>query len=97
MKPVEFHPEARADLSSASAFYRRQRQGLAAEFRRQIRDAVGLIQGRPGVGTPVRGAIRGWVVRRFPFRVIYREERVRIYVLAVAHERRRPGYWLDRN
>lgn len=97
MKPVEFHPEARADLSSASAFYSRKREGLGAEFRRQIKHAIGLIRDRPGAGTPIRGPLRGWVVRRFPYRLIYREERARIYVLAIAHQRQRPGFWYDRS
>jgi hypothetical protein len=36
------------------------------------------------------------VLRRFPFVIIFREAAVRIEILAIAHGRRRPGYWRDR-
>ncbi|MBA3346286.1 MAG: type II toxin-antitoxin system RelE/ParE family toxin [Gemmatimonadales bacterium] len=35
-------------------------------------------------------------LRRFPYSLLYRIETDRIYVLAVMHHRRRPGYWTDR-
>jgi hypothetical protein len=36
------------------------------------------------------------LVRRFPYGVIYRVREEVIWVVAIAHMRRRPGYWLDR-
>ena len=35
-------------------------------------------------------------VRRFPFRIVYRIVENRVLVVAVAHAKRRPGYWRDR-
>ena len=35
-------------------------------------------------------------MQRFPFNVLYREAGNTVQVLAVAHHRRRPGYWLGR-
>jgi plasmid stabilization system protein ParE len=58
--------------------------------------AVEFVRVNPEAGTPIRGAIRRWLIRRFPYSVIYREEESRIYILAVAHQRRRPEYWSDR-
>jgi len=35
------------------------------------------------------------VLRRFPFGVVYRVLAGEIQVVAVAHHRRKPGYWAD--
>lgn len=40
--------------------------------------------------------IRRIVMQRFPFNVLYREAGNTVQVLAVAHHRRHPGYWLGR-
>jgi hypothetical protein len=35
-------------------------------------------------------------VKGYPFFVVYRPEAAGVVVLAVVHESRRPGYWMDR-
>jgi hypothetical protein len=39
---------------------------------------------------------RKFVLRRFPFAVVYREKEAVVQVLAIAHGHRRPWYWKDR-
>jgi hypothetical protein len=43
------------------------------------------------------GGFRRWLLRRFPFGLIHRESGSTIFVVAVAHTRRAPGYWLARS
>ncbi|HEU0080001.1 MAG TPA: type II toxin-antitoxin system RelE/ParE family toxin [Longimicrobiaceae bacterium] len=66
---------------------------LALEFTGAVEEALSFVREHTEAGTPVRGVLRGWLVRRFPYRVICREEESRIYVLAIAHHRRKPSYW----
>jgi len=40
--------------------------------------------------------IRRVSLRRFPFKVIFRDVESIVQILAVSHKRRRPDYWLDR-
>lgn len=52
----------------------------------------------PNAGAPVTGVgadldIRRVRVGRFPYQLAYMTEDDRIHILAVAHDRRRPGYW----
>jgi toxin ParE1/3/4 len=96
VKPVEFHPETEAEFTEDVDFYRDQARGLAVEFAEAVEEAVTFIRTHPEAGTPVRGVLRRWRVRRFPYSIIYREEPDRIYVLALAHHRRRPEYWRNR-
>ena len=96
MKRVEFHPQAETEFAHIVEFYAERRPRLALEFAGAIEEAVTFIRSNPDAGTPVRGALRRWLVRRFPYSVIYREEAQRMYVLALAHHRQGPGYWRNR-
>lgn len=96
MKRVEFHPATEAEFAEDVTFYRERAPGLAAEFTDAVESAVTFIRTHPEAGTPMRGVLRRWRVRRFPYSIIYREESECVYVLALAHHRRRPGYWRNR-
>jgi toxin ParE1/3/4 len=41
--------------------------------------------------------VRKFTLHRFPFVIFYQEHAAKIQVLAVAHARRRPGYWKTRS
>jgi len=90
-------PAALAELDDAAAFYSASANlelGLAfvAEFER----GVNAILANPKVGAVFRGARRRYVLRRFPYSIIYQVKSDDIRVIAVAHQRRRPGYWAGR-
>lgn len=55
---------------------------------------------RQSLGFQMRGLAltntRRNLLRRFPFSVAYRVELQRMLIVAVAHARRRPGYWKPR-
>jgi toxin ParE1/3/4 len=40
--------------------------------------------------------VRRYVIKRYPFVIVYRELPAEIRVLAVAATKRRPGYWRGR-
>jgi hypothetical protein len=45
---------------------------------------------------PVDLTVRRRAVQRFPYHVVYLELPTHIRILAIAHDRRKPGYWNDR-
>jgi toxin ParE1/3/4 len=93
---VAYHPAARAELRRVTRRYERERRGLGLAFLTAVREAEALLTSHPELGMPLGDANRRQLVRRFPYGLIYRPEAQRIYVLAVAHWRRRPDYWLER-
>lgn len=97
MKPVFFHAEAEAEVRSAIAYYESQRLGLGGEFRTEMEATVGRIQRNPKTFSPYddRGT-RKCLLRRFPYTIYYVEFEEFLWVAAVAHQRRRPGYWAGR-
>jgi plasmid stabilization system protein ParE len=97
VKPVLLHDDAVAELHEAAAWYEQRRPGLGAEFRSAVERAVSRIRGNPQAGARFRASrFRYLLVRRFPYIVFFAEGRQAIRVLAVAHARRRPGYWTGR-
>jgi len=97
MKRVVLHDQAKVELDEAAAWYERHKPGLGGEFRAAVEDAVGRIQENPQIG-PRFGStrFRYSLVRRFPYVVFYAEGEEAIRVMAIAHGRRRPGYWKGR-
>lgn len=90
-------PAALAELRDAAAFYSLKANvelGLAfvAEFER----TANFILANPLLGAVFRGTRRRYIFRRFPYSIIYQVTEEELRILAVAHHRRRPGYWADR-
>jgi plasmid stabilization system protein ParE len=93
---VRLHPEALAEYAEAVGFYEMRAPGLGREFFDEVQRVLELIGENPGVGSPFEDPYRRAYCRRFPFGVIYREDGDVVWVQAVMHLRRRPGYWKDR-
>ena len=50
----------------------------------------------PATGAPFGRRFRRVLVPKFPYGLLYRVEPDRIYIIAVMHLHRRPGYWRSR-
>ena len=67
---------------------------MGEDFRAELARVVTLVAEGPEAGSPLAAGRRRWLMKRFPYAVVYRvvpDGAVR--VLAVAHHRRRAGYW----
>lgn len=97
MKPFILHREAESELDEAIAHYETQRPGLGIELLSEVEQAIGRIQEHPRMFARYgsRG-LRKCPIRRFPYTIFYRELEDRIWIAAVAHQKRRPGYWARR-
>ena len=95
-RPAEFHPEADDEMRAAARYYEERQLGLGDEFLNEVERSVTFAAERPEAGTPLEEDLRWVLTRRFRYAVIYREFERGIEVLAVAHLRRRPGYWRSR-
>ena len=93
---VEFHPLAADEAKAAERWYRERNETASARFQRELDRAVDLISERPNTGSPYLGNTRRVLLRRFPFFVVYRVRGDNVQIVAVAHARRRPGYWRAR-
>ena len=55
-----------------------------------------IMGSHPAIGNPIDAVFRRVVLVRFPFSVICGAERETSLIVAVAHQRRKPGYWHGR-
>jgi plasmid stabilization system protein ParE len=93
---VEFHPLAADEAEAAERWYRERNEIAAARFQKEIDRVVELISDRSNTGSPYVGNTRRVLLRRFPFFIVYRVRGDNVQIVAVAHARRRPGYWRAR-
>lgn len=96
MIPYRFHPDADAELEDAALFYETRVVGLGKSFAAEIEQTLSLVREFPEAGSPVGSTRRRVLVARFPYSIVYRQDPSSIVIIAVAHQRRRPGYWRRR-
>ena len=90
-------PPALADLQSAASFYTKEAnvklgESFVAEFERSI----SVLFEHPLSGVIWRSGTRKFPLRRFPYNIIYQVTPELLRVVAIAHQSRRPGYWVSR-
>jgi len=101
VKPVRVEPEAKQELAAAAAWYEERREGLGLELVGEVDAVFAAIARSPGRFplyprvAPELG-VRRAAARRFPYSIAFIELPTVVRVLAIAHERRRPGYWVGR-
>ena len=100
-KGVRLDDEAENELLGAVGRYERVRPGLGAEFWDEAYAALLKVEESPQIGTPILEAdprlnLRKSFVRRFPFLIVYCELSDHTRVVAIAHVRKRPLYWIGR-
>jgi len=95
-KPVEFHEQAATEYEVAVAWYYEQSPLAASKFDEELNLAIETIRAAPHRWKAYVHGTRKFLLWHFPFYVVYRELEDVILVLAVAHSRRRPGYWKTR-
>jgi plasmid stabilization system protein ParE len=93
---VIFSPEARAEFDAAVEYYDQQRHGLGDELRAEVREFLPRLQRSPLTFPVERGDVRRLILARFPYKLLYSVESDHVYVIAIAHRRRAPGYWVER-
>lgn len=100
-RTIRFEPEALADIASAVRYYNCERRGLGTEFRQAINRRVLALRRFPNSGALVEHVTASLVARQvrarqFPYLVIYVVADDVIRVIAVAHEKRLPAFWVGR-
>lgn len=95
-KPYRLHPLAWQELEVAEAWYRQRSYEASAEFLSEIYDALENLAQWPQRWPFYQYGTRRFVLHRFPFSVVYRDEPATVSVMAIAHHKRKPGYWKDR-
>ena len=87
------------EFSAAVRWYEARRRGLGGEFFDAVLATLSRFETNPEIGTTISpdGNTRRVLVAKFPYHVVYRLTRSEMVVVAIAHLKRRPGYWNNRS
>jgi plasmid stabilization system protein ParE len=93
---VRFHPDARVELLRARAWYEERSPLSAAALAQEIDAAISRIAEAPMRYPQAEHGTRRLALPRFPFNIFYRVGATEVVIVAVAHQKRKPGYWRQR-
>ncbi len=96
MADLWFHPEAQAEYEDALTWYHARSRQAAERFEAEAERVLTLVASNPGLFPRYDDEHRFAMLRRFPYSVVYRVLADGLHVMAVAHSRRKPGYWHGR-
>jgi toxin ParE1/3/4 len=94
---VELHEEAAAEYDAAFDWYLERSREAALKFDAEVERALTQVLQAPQRWVAGAHRTRKFLLRQFPFTLIYRERiSGNIQVVAIAHTSRKPGYWKQR-
>jgi plasmid stabilization system protein ParE len=96
VKPLEYHPESQAESREAIDWYWSRSPLASLDFADELKAALDRLRNAPQACPPYLHGTRHIVLSQFPFSVVFRERLHDIQIIAVAHAKRRPGYWAKR-
>lgn len=93
---ISFHPDATAELEASAGWYAKRNTEASRSFCVAVDIAIANVESDPERFARIDARHRACSVRKFPFQIVFRHDNDQIVVVAVAHAKRRPGYWRER-
>jgi plasmid stabilization system protein ParE len=98
-RTIRIEPEADDEVRAAAEWYEARKHGLGHAFVAAVDGAIDRIVGTPDAVAPVPGVslpVRRVFTKRFPYSIVFMLVDGEIIVIAIAHMKREPGYWISR-
>jgi hypothetical protein len=83
-------------MRAAARYYEDRVEGLGKDFLADVDHGCLRLSEHQALGPILDQHHRRLALRRFPFGLVYRVSSSMVQIVAVAHQRRRPGYWRQR-
>ena len=93
---IIFNELAVREMNDAIAYYELQFSGLGAAFKEEIKNSITRIIKYTKAWPKVDEDIRKYSLHKYPYNVYYSFEKNHVYIIAIAHQHRKPNYWIDR-
>ena len=90
------HPAADEEFAEAVRYYSEIDTDLGARFYREIEELIGDVSAHPERYRKIDPHVRRRISADFPYALIYLEKSDHVWIVAVMHLKRRPGYWRKR-
>ena len=96
MKPHIFHPDAGAEYTSAVQYYADIAPELGNRFHDEIERLIHEVRRQPERFFRFSPPAQRALARKFPYSVVYLNQPDHVWIVAIMHAKRRPGYWRER-
>ena len=96
MKPHVFHPKAEEEYTEAARYYSGVQAELGGRFYDEMERLIREVRSQPMRFWMFDPPVRRHLSTVFPYAVVYLEQPDRIWVVALMHCKRKPGYWRQR-
>ena len=93
---IIFNELARDELNDAVDFYNLELSELGNNFKEEMKKSINRIINYPTAWPTITQNIRKYILHNFPYKILYSIEKDHIYMVAIAHQHRKPNYWIDR-
>jgi plasmid stabilization system protein ParE len=93
---VSIHPDAVQEYVAAFRWYHERSPGVALRFEANAEQALMFVASHPEASPLCDDVHRYRKIRRYPYGFVYRIVGQTVFVVALAHDRQLPGFWLDR-
>lgn len=93
---VDILPQAVNEGREAREFYISKSAAVEQAFRLEIERAIALIQDHPETWPTYVLGTRRFILNRFPYGLVYKTNGTYSLIVAMAHAKRKPGYWRSR-
>jgi hypothetical protein len=93
MPELIFHPDVAQEIKVSYEWYEDHADGLGDDFIAELESAYKAILELPNTWPKFGNSCRRFLLERFPFSVIYHPGQKTIFVVAVMHNGKKPGYW----
>ncbi|HEY3876465.1 MAG TPA: type II toxin-antitoxin system RelE/ParE family toxin [Candidatus Kapabacteria bacterium] len=90
------HPAALEEMLRAARYYAKISAKIARNFRAEVEEALEEIGHSPNRYPESRKGFRVRMLKRYHYSIIYDFDAEKVRVYAIAHHKRRPGYWTRR-
>ena len=92
---VIFSRYAKSELEDATRFYELEFEGLGRRFKEEVKKAAIRVAEYPKAWSLECAEVRKCLLHKFPYKLLYSIEEDHIFIIAVAHQHRKPDYWID--
>ena len=98
MRRISIHPLARIEMLEAAEYLEMRSEGLAKRLMDTISDSMQIVRTNPQIGTAYHHDTQRFNLKTFSYYLIYRiDSDFQLRMVALAHHRRHPDYWVQGN
>ena len=93
---IRFVDEARVEFLDGVSYYEKQQTKLGRRFKLEVEQTIVWLADHPEACRLRPGGYRRLNLQIFPYYIPYIVRNSTLWIVAIAHQRRKPEYWIQR-